>query len=366
MFSSWLGAAVRAGTTLAPCSVSTASGHLLANRPLDGYCELMAVLARPDGKCQSLGHRTLIGRAAYCGVVLTDPRTSAEHACIYFDKGVFYLRDLASTNGTYLDGTKIDLGRRHPLHTGALLGFGAPNPAFRLVNHEPPRVRLRNQLTGAEQSPELGLVVLPNEERPVVTVFQGLDGWYEEREGVKKRLTDFGELVVDEQRWVVELPPTGTETAQTGLARSGGWASFDEVFFRFDVSRDRENIVLLIAAGSESRAVTNRAHHEMLLVLAEARVAAVAAGVPEPEQGWLPTDELCRRIAGDISKLNVDVFRARQQLDQLGVLESHRIVERLPMTKQLRLGTACVAINYDVSSERPSRPPTKLPDFGGQ
>lgn len=312
------------------------------------------MLMRPNGQYQSLGNRTLIGRAAYCGVVLTDPRVSAEHASVYFDKGFWYLRDLASTNGTFLDGAKIDLGRKHPLVPGAGIGFGAPTPTYRFINDEPPRMRLRNQTTGERLEPQLGLHVLPNEARPVVTIFQGLDGWYEERDGAVRQLADFSEIEIDDERWTIEIPPPGSETAQTGLARAGGWANFDDVFLRFDVSRDRESIVLLIVAGPESRVVTNRAYHELLLILAEARVRSAADGVAEPEQGWLHTDELCKRIAGDISKVNVDVFRARQQLDQLGVVESHRIVERRPNTRQLRLGTASVAINYDISSAAPT------------
>ena len=317
----------------------------------------MAVFLRPDGKFQSLGYRTLVGRASYCGVQVSDPRASAEHASIYFDKGTWFLRDLASTNGTYLDGVKIDLGRKHALVPGSLIGFGAPNPAYRFVHDDPPRMRLRNYQTGGKLEPQLGLLVLPNEERPLVTIFQGLDGWYEEREGAVRQLADFAEVLVESERWVVELPPPGAETAQTGLARSGGWATFDDLFLRFDVSRDRESIILQVIAGNESRAITNRAYHELLLVLAEARIEALAAAIPEPEQGWLHTDELCRRIAGDISKVNVDVFRARQQLDQLGVIESHRIIERRPATRQLRIGTACVAINYDVEVHSGSKPP---------
>ncbi len=317
----------------------------------------MAVLLRPDGNYQSLGFRTLVGRAAYCGVVLNDPRVSAEHASVYFDKGTWFLRDLASTNGTFLDGVKVDLGRKHALVPGALLGFGAPNPAFRFLNDDAPRMRLRNYATGTKLEPTLGLVVLPNEDQPLVTVFQGLDGWYEEREGVIRLLSDFDELIVEGAHWVVEVPPPGAEMAQTGLARVGGWATFDDLFLRFDVSRDRESIVLQIIAGTDSRGITNRAYHELLLVLAEARLEAIAAAIPEPDQGWLHTDELCRRIGGDISKVNVDVFRARQQLDQLGVVESHRIVQRRPITRQVRIGTACVAINYDVEPRVPSKPP---------
>jgi pSer/pThr/pTyr-binding forkhead associated (FHA) protein len=320
----------------------------------------MAVLLRPDGKSQSLGFRNLVGRASYCGVPLQDPRASAEHASIYFDKGVWYLRDLASTNGTYLDGNKIDLGRKHPITAGAAIGFGSTNQLFKLTHDEAPRMRLRSSKSHTLVEPQLGLVVLPNEEHPLVTLFQGLDGWFEERDGVQRQLLDQCEILVESDTWLVELPPPGGETAQTGLARMSGWANFDDLFVRFDVSRDREAITMIVNAGQEARSISNRAYHELLLILAEARLAALGSELPESEQGWLHNDELCRRIAGDISKVNVDVFRARQQLDQLGVIESHRIVERRPMTRQLRLGTAAVSINYDVEPAAASKPPESV------
>jgi hypothetical protein len=293
-------------------------------------------------------------------VHLADPKVSAEHASIYFDKGSWYLRDLASTNGTFIDGTRIELGRKNPLSRGVSLGFGAPTPSWVFLHDEPPRMRLREIQRGKVKEPLGGLLVLPSEDHPVSTFYQVSDGWIEERDGIKRILADNDSVECEGQHYIVEIPPPGAETVQTGLSRVGGWASFDEVGMHFTVSRDREAIVLELRAGVESRVVSNRAYHEMLLVLAEERISAKNSTLGENEQGWLNTDELCRRVAGDISKVNVDVFRARQQLDQLGIVEAHRVVERRPATRQLRLGTAAVSITYDAAE--PSEPGTIPPN----
>ena len=315
----------------------------------------MAVLVRPDGTLQTLGHRNLVGRAAYCAVRLTDLRVSAEHASIYFDRGSWYLRDLASTNGTFVDGLNIELGRKNQLVIGSTLGFGATSPTWVFLHDDPPNFRLR-QCDGKNIiEPEGELLVLPSEERPLLTIYQSQEGWIEEHDGEKRVLSDHDVVECENIRYAVEIPPAGAETAQTGLARVGWWACFDELKLHFAVSRDRESLILEITAGNDTRVVANRAYHEMLLVLAEERLITANAGVAEADQGWLSTDELCRRVAGDMSKLNVDVFRARQQFDQLGVVESHRIVERRPLSRQVRLGTRAITIAYD---HVPSRPPT--------
>jgi pSer/pThr/pTyr-binding forkhead associated (FHA) protein len=66
--------------------------------------------------------KNVMGTAADCDVVLTDPYLSSKHAVIRHENGVFTLVDLDSTNGTYLnerrvskedliDNDKVRLGR---------------------------------------------------------------------------------------------------------------------------------------------------------------------------------------------------------------------------------------------------------------
>ena len=50
-----------------------------------------------------------IGRRASNSIVLSEPSVSGSHAKISFTDGVFVLEDLESTNGTYIDGNKVQI-----------------------------------------------------------------------------------------------------------------------------------------------------------------------------------------------------------------------------------------------------------------
>ncbi len=75
---------------------------------LGGKSVPLAYLIRnSDGKSFKLGNTTNIGRSADNDIVLDDPSVSSEHAKVKFENGKFVLYDLASTNGTYVNGNKI-------------------------------------------------------------------------------------------------------------------------------------------------------------------------------------------------------------------------------------------------------------------
>jgi pSer/pThr/pTyr-binding forkhead associated (FHA) protein len=50
----------------------------------------------------------LIGRAASCTLVLDDDYSSQRHARIYPEDGQWFVEDLGSTNGTYVDRNRIE------------------------------------------------------------------------------------------------------------------------------------------------------------------------------------------------------------------------------------------------------------------
>ena len=64
----------------------------------------------------------LIGRAANCTLVLDDDYSSARHARIYPDAGQWFVEDLGSTNGTFLDGTKVEAPTPIPLGAPVRIG----------------------------------------------------------------------------------------------------------------------------------------------------------------------------------------------------------------------------------------------------
>lgn len=62
-----------------------------------------------------------VGRSDESGIFLVDPSVSRKHATIEMDGGVPVVRDLGSTNGTFLNGERVTT---HELAAGDLVAFG--------------------------------------------------------------------------------------------------------------------------------------------------------------------------------------------------------------------------------------------------
>ncbi len=77
---------------------------------------MLLVLDRTDAD------RLLIGRHPACDVVVADPSVSRRHAQLTFRDGVWVVQDLASTNGTAVNGERVG---RAALHSGDLVELGA-------------------------------------------------------------------------------------------------------------------------------------------------------------------------------------------------------------------------------------------------
>jgi pSer/pThr/pTyr-binding forkhead associated (FHA) protein len=50
---------------------------------------------------------TLLGRAPDCDCVLSDETVSRQHAALRHHEGFWFLRDLRSTNGTRVNGSRV-------------------------------------------------------------------------------------------------------------------------------------------------------------------------------------------------------------------------------------------------------------------
>lgn len=77
------------------------------------------------GKSKVLSSRSFaIGRDKGCGLIIADPKVSKFHAQITFKRGVGYLRDSGSTNGTYLNGDRLVERKNYPLNNGDKISVG--------------------------------------------------------------------------------------------------------------------------------------------------------------------------------------------------------------------------------------------------
>ena len=93
----------------------------------------LAWLIGPGGQLFAVnpGGDTSIGRAPDNDIVLKDANVSSHHARIRHGGGnAYYLYDLASTNGTYVNGTRID---RLVIYDGDELMFGRARLTYKQI-----------------------------------------------------------------------------------------------------------------------------------------------------------------------------------------------------------------------------------------
>jgi hypothetical protein len=103
---------------------------LVAERAVDGGTRALGVLIveRNAGHAPRVGERfslrasTSIGRDAGNDVPLSDEAASARHAVLELRDGEWWIEDLGSTNGTVVNGTRIERAER--LHFGDELAIG--------------------------------------------------------------------------------------------------------------------------------------------------------------------------------------------------------------------------------------------------
>jgi len=270
---------------------------------------------------------------------LDDARVSGDHAVIHYSAGRWEVRDLGSTNGTWVNKSRLHKGDRTILTAGALLMFGGRELTFELKDASAPVACARHMRTGEMCLAADGVLELPNDTHPLLQIYEGLDGrWLIDSQNEHRYVADRDVVIVDGEGWSLELPDSSAATLDT--ARLGPF--IEAVTLRFHLSLDEEHIELTLAHDTGEMHLGTRQYHLPLLLLARAWLAD-AASSPE-ERGWVERDTLCRGLSVDANKLNVDIYRARKQLFALGVLGAANVVVRRIDTGHLRLGVLNVEI----------------------
>lgn len=295
---------------------------------------------RVTGRRIALGARCLLGRHQACDVRAGEPRVSGEHASVHWVGSRWELRDLGSRNGTFLEGRRLRSGERAPLAEGATFSLGGPEPAFALVDAAPPGAVARHRGSGALRFAAGGLLVLPDAARPLASVLQDVGGrWVVEIGDEVRPIADQQELAVEGEVWTLELPRP--EDAETWQSEPAG-PPLEAIHLRLAVGRDEERVDATVVYGGEETPLPRRSHLYLLVTLARAWLKD--EGTPAPKRGWVDRDALCRMLAIDLNRLNVDIHRARKQFASLAIQGAPGVVERRPGTGELRIGVHRVEV----------------------
>jgi hypothetical protein len=302
----------------------------------------MGMLVKKDGASRvALAANNLLGRSSSCTLRLDSSKASAEHARIGYRDGDWTVRDLGSRNGTFLNGERLEVGGARQLRSGDEIALGDSAATWTLVDASPPVPMARRLRTDTLLAGTAGILPLPSPEEPRCCVVEDHGGaWHVEVEGGVRSATD-GEIIeVDGEPFMLHLPVPIAETAEPERV-----LRVHELELAFRVSLNEEAVELCIVTPTMRTVLPPRSHHYMLLTLARVRARdANNSGLTPAQRGWVMVDELCRMLATDENKLNVEIYRVRQEMSTRGVSNAAAIVERRRGSRQLRLGTERVSI----------------------
>src|SRR5580658_8926433 len=114
-----------------PSSEPSIPGRIVLTPPKTGGKPqiTLTVLAGPEqGHVFKIARpTTTMGRSNTCEVVITDPLVSRQHCQILLGMGGITLKDLGSTNGTFLNGVKVN---ESPLRNQDVISVGGTRLRF--------------------------------------------------------------------------------------------------------------------------------------------------------------------------------------------------------------------------------------------
>jgi hypothetical protein len=290
------------------------------------------------GRTQLLEPEHVVGRAPLCALRLDPLYVSAQQALLRWTSEHWEIKDLASSNGTFLDGARIKPGEEYTVRKGATIAFGSLNEQWDLVDESPPPVMAIPIEGGDAVLLEGELLALPSPNDPLATIYRApTRGWVIER-------PDYSVLPMVNQQifecggrsWkfccTEDICPTRRFDPTPEMA-------VRNIELSFSVSKDEEFVQIHLTCAGRTVDLGARAHNYLLLILARRRVADAREGHPETACGWIDYEDFSNDPRMTAPILNIDVFRIRRQFAAAGVIDAAHIIERRFPSRQLRIGT---------------------------
>ncbi|MBK9647003.1 MAG: FHA domain-containing protein [Deltaproteobacteria bacterium] len=285
--------------------------------------------------------RSVVGRGPSSALPLLDRRTSSEHATVFWASGRWRVRDLASRNGTWLNGRRVEPGVDHELVCGVVLWFGDRDNPWVLEDDTPPIASARGLTDGALVFAVADVLSLPSAAEPLATVlYQGRGRWILEDEHGEQAVHDHQELKIGDRVWRLHLPEPRDTTLTS--EHDPGDPSEPSLRVYFLVSRDEESVSLTVVTPAGEHRWEPRAPHYLLLTLARQRLAETQ--LAEHERGWLDVDRLARMLNLNRKTVNVYICRLRAQLADAGVPGGATLIQRRLLSQQIRIGVGLLEI----------------------
>jgi hypothetical protein len=263
------------------------------------------------GECVALRASHVFGRnAARSDTPLNDPEVSLIHAVIRWREGRWFVAD-HSRNGSFLDGRALVRSEATPLMLGQMLRFGPdPHSSWQVTDVSAPRSLLLPADPGHEPILLAHHNLLPSIEAPELSLYEAEPGrWLIERQGELRPVADGETLDIAGNAYRLRVAEEIDDTKDSARARAADPPRLD-----FRLSLDEEHTWLQVRCGSQEADLGERSHHYCLVTLARKRLADAQAGFDLAAQGWLGSAELAKMLGVEVTHLNIQIYRARDQL----------------------------------------------------
>lgn len=308
----------------------------------------------------------LVGRSPEAALQLSEDAVSWKHACVRWSHGSWELQDLGSLKGTFVNGVRILAGARVMLRVGARVRFGDMPCEWSVTDLDPPQALFTALDDGTLLTPRAGLIGLPSPENPEVSLYRRIDGVWVAESAERTWEPQRDEIIVAGGRSFRfqpdtrdSVPPASAQAERAdgrgpdALLESGSSrpsrlpTSTLAVEFRVShADQPEQRIEVVSVHGQERTQLALGTYTRLLLELARQRLRDQAASVPTLHNGWLDQQGLLRLLTIDAGQLVRDVYEAREQFADAGVVDAARIVERRNTSgsSQLRIGTDRITV----------------------
>jgi hypothetical protein len=284
----------------------------------------------------------LIGREPTAALRLTDESVSWRHASLRWTGQIWELQDLGSSNGTFLNGVRVAAGARTPLKRGCQIRFGTAEEVWRFTDPGPPMTSLVDLATGERVFASDDLIALPSPEAPELFLSrQANEEWIAELAEKVWHPQPLEVLSVAGRQFRFE--PSSAVSAT--VAGRSDLVTPAAISLEFSVARDEEYVELVLCHARGRMPLRPRAHTYLLLTLARLRLHDQSTPEIAPgEQGWVYQGKLVKMLATSAMQLSVDMYRARKQFSDAGVVEAAQIIECRTTSHELRIGVSKLEI----------------------
>lgn len=328
----------------------TGLGMLLLDSNMDPTerSDLSYLRSEADGRRVYLKHKMTVGRLASSDLPLQNPMSSGRHAAISYSGGGWWIFDLNSRNGTFLNGDKLTLGPAARIRTADILSFGSADESW-VVENVSRAAAMAIGPNGHIRAAERGRITIKDvSTSESCDVYLRGDKWLmDARMGVQSTPVHDGDaILVGETTWLLSLPDP-LELRST-------------IPMRMSVLRNptRGQMEIVLYAGTRAVRLDSRSHNALLGTL-----ASYSAGDglgPASLGGWRTVEFVCEDIGLTRQILNLYVHRLRASLEQHEIPNAASIVERddgrirlRPMLVRVASSDEDLAVPEDVETRHP-------------